>query len=491
FEQVQELVRTKAFVSADPGTRRSMLESFITSSAPIDLQQQFQQAKDAGPAQAIGLLNSLIVEAAKPTSGEQTQQTIEEYAPMAGAVAGGIIAAPTIVGQTVGVTAGTMFGRMIPELTRQHLTGKPGQLGEALRLGIQHDLIEVPPLVAGSEIVFRGGGKLLGAATRGLSKEAAPEINAARSVLERKIPIKDAHGKTIREVDSMTGGLTLGQQAKEGGLLQTAEAVVRGSFGGKRPFRKLEAENEKNLDSFVDEIVSRYAPDKSSSELGSALEEAVYGKNGSYQTARKISHDMHQEIDRLTANASVATSEAADFIRANEKIPAMRELYKAISVEAAHGGGKAYGGKRGLEALLGMTQDGTNGLTSFANADIAQSAVGAALRELERKGELGSANLARALFAKIRTDMDQSMARLNDPNIADLYHYAKHFHSEEVFGRFQNKLILGLANELRERPGALSAKLLAPGNVDLLKAVKDAAPPAMFNDIRKSLIFTM
>ena len=499
FDDIQATVRSEMFEAASPFERRAIVENMLTSQAPMKIRQQFLDMQQNNPTKAIGQVNRILKEAGAPTEGEQQQQFIETAAPIAGGVIGGLAMTPTIGGQVIGVTAGTMAGRLFPEITRDYLTGQPGQFKEAFKRSVQSDLIETPPLVFLSEKLLRGTGKLVGgvrSAFSAVSKEPTLRAGtkAARSVIESG---RAASGLSR---STQTGGLSIGQQAPQGGILQAAESLFEGSFGGRRAFQRLARDNEINTDAFVDSLVARYAPTRTASELGTAFESVVQsGKNSTYKVAKNISHRLHQKVDKAAQGLNVSFDDTVEFIQKNNRNPAMQKVFKAFTTQVEGTGKNAnrlFGGRRGLETLLGVTNDPglikqLPAVSSFTNADIAQSAVGSTIRELERQGELGAASLAKTLFAKIRTDMDLAATKFGDGSVATLYKEAKDFARVEVFEKFNNRLILDLMEEMRVRPGVLTARLLGEGSTDLLQAVKRVTPNAEFNEIRNSLMATL
>ena len=468
---LHRIVRSKQFQQTPKAKQADFIVGYFKDRQPdADMRAAFTQFSDAEQRQ---LAEEAIRRSSKETTGETLQGSIEtasKFAVPLAATAGLSGAGPV----TAAAVPAAMIGEFIPELTRPFLTDQAADLGSALERSAESGLLSLA--LGPVEKIAAIGGKVIGGVRTRLFNPRThkdpttgkmienPEVTAARAVLEPR-----------------GGGLTLGQQRGTGqGFF---ENIARNSLVGEGRFAKLDMANEVALDTFADEIGRKIGQSMPVEELGVLVREQLT-QGG--QVARATGKELFKQVDAAAGGIATVQDDAIAMIQKNQQLPGMRKVFAAFNAGIQ-------GGRKGLEQLLGKSQ---NGLAKFEDADVAAAELFAVARELEKKGEQGAANLSKALGAKVRTGIDDALDELPTPDLKQQANNARQFWKQEIVDKFESPVMREVVSTLRKKPGMIG-RVVLNGGIDTLKAVKKATQtgvngnPAMWPEIQTNILSTV
>lgn len=448
-DALHQIVRSKPFQQASPQQRIEFVQGYLANQQPsTDQRAAFVQFDSR---QQREIAEEAIRRVSVRTDAESAQHAVEVVGPMAGGLLGAQAGTPLgVPGMIVGGTAGAMIGEFAPELTRPFTTGKAADLAGALERSAETGVLSIltGPLEGAAAVgsrVFGGMRSRLFGLRNFKDPQTGkmienPDVTAARSVLEPR-----------------GGGLTLGQQRGTGrGFF---ENISRNAISGEGRFADLDRANAEAIDAFADEVSARLGQAMPAEQLGTFISNYV-AKGG--KLARDAGSRLFRKVDEAAGGIQTIQDDALDFVDAISKLPGGKKVFASFNA------GKS-GGKKGLEELLGRTG---NGFSPFADADLAASELKAVERELRKRGEVGAANIAGKLAAKVRDGVNTALDQL-DPALREQADAARTFWKQEVADRYESTVMRSLVKRMQQTPGQLPVAILN-GGIDTLQAVKAA-----------------
>ena len=450
--ELARIVRSKDFARSTPEQQQDFVIGYLRNRQPsADHRAAFSQFDDA---QQRKIADEAIRRTAEPTTGEIAQGAVEKTARIAGPLAATVGMSGAIPVTAAAVPA-AMISEFAPEVTRPFLTGQAADLAGALERSAESGLLSLAlgPVEKGAELAGKAVGglrsRLMG--TRSFKDPKTgqmvenPDVAAARSVLEPR-----------------GGGLTLGQQRGSGrGFF---ENISRNAILGEGKFANLDLSNEAAIDKFADEITARLASSMDASQLGTFFRE--HATKG-HKLARDAGSALFKKVDQAAGGIQTIQDDALDFMDAVAHRPGMKKVFSRFNANTP---GSRKTGQRAIEEMLGRH---SNGYATFEDADLAASEFFAAADELKQIGEVGAANMAEAMGAKIRAGVDLALDQL-DPQLRGMANNARQFWKQEVIDTYETSAMRRMLRDLKESPGQLPTTLLN-GGVDLLRTAKKIA----------------
>ena len=447
-DTLQGLLTDPEFRRLSPEARRIVVDRLASD----DLEFQ-----DLSPdAQAV--VKRRLVEFTVPRpAGEQVQELIETWAPVAGAVVGGARGAPTtalgLPGVVVGAGLGAAGGQALAETTRPLLTGEAAPFGESVaRTGITGMLGTL------GEGAAQGALRMLGKVLAPFAKKVTPEGMKAKAALE-----------TVG-----VGGALTPAQMTESRTLDIFESVTETSLiGGGRMQAVRKKLTEEGVPALVDDMLTRLGTTMTPTQIGQLFTQNRTAALTAFRAARGA---LYAEVDRLAKGVVVDTRPVVNFLRENL-------ARQSRSVERALSGAGV-----SMDDLT-VAIAGQKGRAPETTFRIAQEIRSKLLMVSRRKPLSVDDEAAVRVAGKIASLIDEQMEAAGTrmaPDALAAFRVANEF-TKAGSERLENELIRAVAKRAAKQPSTVVPILAAPNKADILRSVQKAVDASTFERMQEAL----